>query len=363
MATALRLRPMSLPELLDQSIRLYRRHFLQFVGIIAIVQIPLALLSLMLSLATMRGAATRFQDPYALQAENPFGLLGAGYWLGTLGNLLLSIVSYVLVQGIATGALSRAVADHYLGESIDFVQAYVNVGGLWKRLVIALLIAFITVIGLLIWTIIPCVGWLSGIGILLFWSLVISPLIAPIVVLEKQHPRDAIRRAWDLGRRRFWPVAGFVALLFLLNQVIIAGPTTLFGFLVEFLAGDTLMSGDLSAATMMQTAVQSLISLAGSLIYLPLQLTGMILLYFDLRIRTEGFDLALLAQSPGSTLSAADLVAQAPPPENTRLLTSKEAGYFVLLTVGALVVFAVAWAALAALLAGAMALSGAGPGF
>jgi hypothetical protein len=35
------LRAMSLPELLDQAIRLYRQNFVKFVGIIAIPYIPL----------------------------------------------------------------------------------------------------------------------------------------------------------------------------------------------------------------------------------------------------------------------------------------------------------------------------------
>lgn len=38
------LRPLSLGQLFDQAIRLYRRNFWKFVGIIAVVQIPYAAL-------------------------------------------------------------------------------------------------------------------------------------------------------------------------------------------------------------------------------------------------------------------------------------------------------------------------------
>ena len=38
------LRPLRLGELLDQAIRLYRRNFITFIGIIALVYVPLMIL-------------------------------------------------------------------------------------------------------------------------------------------------------------------------------------------------------------------------------------------------------------------------------------------------------------------------------
>ena len=47
------LRPLGIGELLDQAIRLYRRNFLSFIGIIAVVQLPLGLLQFVLALLTL----------------------------------------------------------------------------------------------------------------------------------------------------------------------------------------------------------------------------------------------------------------------------------------------------------------------
>ena len=58
-----RLRPLGLGQLLDQAIRLYRQNFFKFIGIVAIVQIPLGLIQLGISLVTLDGIAQlRFLD-------------------------------------------------------------------------------------------------------------------------------------------------------------------------------------------------------------------------------------------------------------------------------------------------------------
>ena len=53
--TASPLKPRGIGELLDQAIRIYRRNFLTFVGIVAIVQIPLTLLGLLSGILTFSG--------------------------------------------------------------------------------------------------------------------------------------------------------------------------------------------------------------------------------------------------------------------------------------------------------------------
>jgi hypothetical protein len=165
---------------------------------------------------------------------------------------------------------------------------------------------------------VPCVGWFTGPGILAFFWMVIVPLIAPAIVLEKQSGLG-IRRAWDLTRRRFWWVLGFAFILTLFGQLVVTGPT----FLVTFLS-------------------QSLIALIFGLIYLPLQLIGMILVYFDLRVRTEGLDL-IFKSVPGGQINIEDIVAQAPQPEQGNIITLTEIGYFALITLGVIGVIFVVW--------------------
>ncbi len=327
------LRPLTLAELLDQAVRLYRKNFLTFVGIIAVVQVPLTAISLLVSLLTSREAVERLVGGAPV---DPSSIFTPTYFLGQLATIFLGILSLVLVSGVATAALTRAVADNYLGESVNILDAYKKIGGTWLKLVLALVLAVIFMLFLGIWFIVPCVGWLTGLGMIAFFSAVITPLIAPVLVLEQQGVGGAIRRAWDLARRRFWWVVGFVFILFLFGQLIVTGPTTLATLVLQLLFGNPVFADDPTTAFTLQTIIQSIVSLVFSLIYIPFQLTNMTLMYFDLRVRTEGFDLALLAgAAAGNEGGAMQTVAQAPQAQSGRLVTMTEMGYFALLSIGA----------------------------
>lgn len=365
-AFTLDLRPLSAGELLDRAVRLYRRHFLTFVGIVAIVQIPLTLLQTGVSLFATQ------------QAADPTGASPA-MLIGSLGSLLLTTLGFVLVSSLGTAALTRAVANSYLGQPVSLGGAYRQVGRSWLVLVLALL--WIIVLSVLIglwWLLVPCVGWFTGLGMLIFLSLVITPLTAPAVVLEKKRARAAVRRAWDLSRRRFWPVVGFALALLLLSIIFTALPSLLVG---AVLGVSALLPAEEfgSQPSVVATIVNSLTTLATTLIYLPFQLTAMTLLYFDLRVRTEGFDLALLARSveeeplatvdlvPTEAMDAAgrpamadegttgevapieeappvadlaETIAEAPAPARQRLITGEELGYFLVLTLAVGILYA-----------------------
>lgn len=314
------LRPLGIGELLDQAIRLYRKNFLSFIGIIAVVQVPLSLFQLFFSLALVQqsiGAATASVEY-------------ADYLLPTLlsggGNILVAILAFILVQGIGTAAMTRAIADNRLGLSTGVIDAYSRIGSSWKRLLGALLFLALINIGLGIWILIPCLGLISP-GILAFTILVITPLIAPIVVIENKSAAQSLRRAWDLARRRFWWVMGFIFVLTLIGQLIVTGPTLVIGSALTVLLEGAFDSGQ---EMILQTIGQSLSGIVLTLIYMPLQLTAITLMYFDLRVRTEGLDMALQTQDEAGGLAAV-ITHQAPPAESGNLATKKEIVYFFVL--------------------------------
>ena len=353
------LRPLSLGELLDQAIRLYRRNFLKFIGIIAIVQIPLAILQMLASLLTFGGLFAQVQNPEALSPSDPFGAFGPGYFAGIGLSLVLGLISFILIQGVASAATARAVADNYLGESTGMLDAYEKIGRHWLSILAALLAMLLLYVLFFLWTIVPCVGWLTGFGILIFFSAVIVPLVAPVIVLEKQRATQAIRRAWDLARRRFWWTLGFVFILYLFSLLIIAGPSALLTVLMGALVGSPAGSNNPSTLFTVQTIMSSLVSLVTSLIYLPLQVTCITLMYFDLRVRTEGFDLALLAAGATGD-QVAEVAAQTPPAGSGALVTWREMGYFALIELAGVGLYCIFYFVLVAVV---VALVSAGGGF
>ena len=327
--------PMGVGRLLDQAVRLYRGSFLTFVGIIAVVQVPLVALQLLISMLTFGPAMDAALDPSADSLDSVFG---PGFMTGIGATALVGLATFVLLQGVATAALTRAIADRYMGNSPGILEAYRRVGGAWLRLLGALFLLGLISIGLLIWLIIPCIGWFTGPGMLAFTILALLPLLAPIVVVEGATATQAIRRAWDLARRRFWWLMGFFLALLVFAQVIITGPTTLLILVFQLIVGDPFATNQSTFA--IQTVVQSVSGLALSLVYLPLQLTAVTLVYFDTRVRTEGFDLAVLARGEsGQSSDVAAVASAAPKAAAQRLITGRELLNFALLSLGAVVIY------------------------
>lgn len=339
------LRPLGLGQLLDQAIRLYRNNFIKFIGIIAIVQVPVSLISI---ITTSIGAGNMLNSLVASES----GGIGPEYWqnfalLMTVA-VLLGLVSLALVWVVGAAAMTRSVTNSLLAKPTTIAESYLEVGSTWRPLLLTIVeFAALFVLALIASIVIPCIGWLLGPSLLTVLTWVIFPLLIPIVVLEGKRGLPAIRRAWDLARRRFWPVLGFVFILYLFSQLIVTGPTTLASVVMTAMMGS---GTGIVTESLVRTIGQSVVSLLFGLLYMPLQLIAVTLLYFDLRVRTEGFDLAIQAQASTpeeaalaqaetalETAAAAPdfttLVTQAPPADTTSpLITSKEAGYLAIMS-------------------------------
>ena len=323
------LQPLSMSQLLDRAIRLYRNNFLLFVGIVAIAQIPATAVNMIgLWLAPVPefgfNPAASVTDVWL----EMFQSLGYGnnlwVWLGR-------IVTLLLVQ-LATAAMTKAVAENYLGHKIGLFEAYQKIGRSGLKLLLATFIGICFMAFLFLWwVIVPCFGWFTGLGMIFFFSLVVLPLVAPAIVLEKRDALSGLQRAWDLARRHFWWVVGFMLLLGLFGQLIVTGPALLSVFVIQSTVGSGLDSNT-------SALVQQVISLLLRLIYQPLQLSCVTLLYFDVRVRTEGFDLALLALSEEA--SADNLVVTAPALDKNAMPKWEEMGYFALIEIAYFVLIA-----------------------
>jgi hypothetical protein len=320
------LRPMTLGELLDRAIRLYRQNFFKFIGIFAIPYIPLALIQAVVSIFS----TTSIMQTTNSSASPEALLYSPGMIAATAGGFLVLFVQFIFVQGVATAALTRAVANNYTGKPVDIIDSYRTLSTSWLKLVLALILVFILVVILSIWMIIPCVGWFSGPGMLFFISLVVSPLIPAVITLENNDIFSSIRRAWDLARSRFWWLVGCALVLALFGWLITSGPIFLMNWILQYAL--SLIPGSVEFQLVITSIIQNLITIFTSLLYVPLKLTIMTVVYFDLRTRSEGLDLAL--QMPGSTDPENQVISL---PEisvktETPLITGIDIGRFALLS-------------------------------
>lgn len=279
-SSLLDLRPLSIAELFDRSFRLYRNNFGTFLGIILITQLPIYLFSLITA-----------------AVENSSNMAGL--------TIIATILTLIFTQ-LGVAVLTKCIAHNYLGRKVNFKESFERVDGTWFTLIFASILAGLVVAGLalpfacIFTLVIPPATGFSYLG---FWSIitiigvsimasianVLVSLVAPAVVLEKKGPMDSVKRAWELAKKRFWWSFGNLFLLGLLSYLVVAGPVTLLQFLFETILGET--------SPLFQSVVGDAASSLLSAIFMPIRLAAVTLMYFDLRIRFEGFDLMVLASN------------------------------------------------------------------
>ncbi len=275
------LRPLSIAEIIDAAFRLYRRHFGRLVAIAAVVYVPLAIIEALLA-AVLLSTATRMPQG---AGQPPTGLL-AGMGIGMLVIGLLAMIGYMLAYAAMTVAISR----EYLGQDITPGEAYQQViPSLGTLIVTAILVAVVVGIGMML-CIIP--------GVYLAVALTFA---IPVVVLEGLGATAALSRSMELVRGYWLRVFGTMFLLGLivgLIQMAILWPVNMI-----------VVAGISHSSPAAGQAISQLVNTLASMVLFPLSMTGLIVLYYDLRVRKEGFDLQLMTQQIGAKLGVA------PPPQ------------------------------------------------
>jgi hypothetical protein len=310
-----RLRPMSIGDMLDAAFRLYRQHFLTFIGIVALLQVPMAILQFAAQLPYMQ-ALQRFttRPPVLTPGASPFDIFPFAQLLPYYALIFgLSIFQYLLVYNLMTGALANAISRSYLGQPISILSAY-NIG--FKRF-IALIVASLTPfaislvfvaiiagcafgtfytmgvrtneqpnIGLAIAAGIGLIGviFVGGIAGLFFYVRLL--LTTQAIVLEDQGPWAGLTRSWRLVGQAFWRSLGIFLLVYAfiyIVSLIVQLPLIILGAFFGVLLNNSVL----------YQSIASLVTYGVLILVLPLQFIIFTLLYYDLRIRKEGYDLEL----------------------------------------------------------------------
>ena len=276
----IRLRPMGIGDILDETFRLYRRHFLSFVIAMAVVAVPLALLSAAFNV-TIGAVVTPGRDPTLTQ--------GLTIFAAALPLALASGLGYLLSGGAAV----RLTSDAALGRPLDVGAAYRDALGRVLPLFGAGFLAAVAV-GLLA---ITCLGLPFAIYLGVGWSL--NP---QIVVLERAGSGAALRRSAALVKENRWRVFGTIFLISLLVGILVNIPSGIVGLIAGALVAVAEFPGEqylLQLVNAFMSAVGQ--SLLGAIFWMTSTL-----LYFDLRVRKEAFDLEQLTaraeEQPSSPL-------------------------------------------------------------
>jgi len=115
--------------------------------------------------------------------------------------------------------------------------------------------------------------------------------IVQTVVLEHRSARRSLSRSSILVKRTWWRVLGILIIIGLIESILSAVAGGIVGFIIGLIGG-------LADILPVELATNFAGSLVG-MIFIPIGLIGTTLLYFDLRIRKEGYNLEIMAQELG----------------------------------------------------------------
>jgi hypothetical protein len=260
----LRLRPLEIGDLLDETFRMYRRHFLLFAGISIIISAPIAGFWGYLYFSLLNGVAEQAGTGQPLNVSNE--TLVAGVVVGVI-TLLLVPFNY--------GAVTYAVCESAQGRPVTAWGVVRGVGRKYFQifgyvLVIALMTVAFCLLPLWIWIL---VGWVA---------------LLPVMFIENTGLIAAMGRSWRLTQGYWWRTLLILFLVFIVYYVAqIALGAYLAGaqFLVVIVLSSVTTAWIFSAASIIVTSLVN-----------PIIQIAVVLIYFDLRVRREAIDLFQLAQ-------------------------------------------------------------------
>lgn len=211
------------------------------------------------------------------------------YFAGQVALIVLSSLSYLL----GTVACYRAIADTYLGRP---TSARDSLTYAWSRLGATLWLSIVLIAGLVVAflaLIIP------GIWLGVAWA-----VAYPVMLVEGTGGFGALKRSFQLTQGRWWATCGRIVVAYIL-VLVVSG----FAAIIFVLPGEAVTDSTSFGALVLEHAGNFVISLVTT----PFVAAVTTLVYFDLRVRKEGFDLAVLAERMGGA-PAAGPAPSVPPP-------------------------------------------------
>ena len=273
------IRPLSLSELLDGAFRIYKANAALMVGMTLVLVAPLQLLATYLERDLFQGSFDALRGIVA-----PVG--GGG---PATGALLLAVLQPLLVTPLVMAVVAVVAVASYRGATPTIGEVLREAARRAPSVLVAAFVVHAAELGLLLVAIGIGVSGAPAVGVLLgvigaFLGLLLVPLFlatTPAIVAEGLGPLGGIGRSLRMARRRYLTYVGAAlgtGFLASLINLILAGTPLVASFTV---GGSSWL---LAAAG----------SLLGSLVSLPFVACASVLVYFDTRVRDEGYDLELL---------------------------------------------------------------------
>jgi len=325
-----RLRPLSLGDILNGAVTLARRNPAATFGLAAIVMTIYGVISAVAEgLYRSRLASTEntLRNSQSLTSQQLSHLFGS-FLTVLLQVVLVTVVLALVFDAALTGMLSAVIGRGVLGGKISLAEAWRagRVGPVIGTAVLLLLlgicvplpvVAVVAVLALL--HLIPVavtLGILGGIACIVFEILLVIrlSLTLPAVVLEHISPVSAIKRSWHLSQGSFWRLFGILLLTGVIVTIaadVISIPFTVIEVLLGRSGGLMSLATSTSVATLIVGAIGAILA---ATVTRPVMAGVNVLLYLDLRMRREGLDLAMREAAQHDAVAGDEFAAVWRPP-------------------------------------------------
>jgi hypothetical protein len=271
--------------MLDAGFRLFSARFWTLILCVLVPIVPMTILSTALQASV---------DPNAFDLDTTET---ADSGTALAGTLVGSVIQFA-AAALAIAACFKAISAAYLGERAGAGESLrYALGRLLPLLVAYFVVLVIVVIGFVL-LIIP--------GI---WIAVKLSMVFPALVFERKGPFASIGRSWTLTGGGWWRTFGTLLVVFLITFVI--------QLVLGGVVGGALGASD-TVSELTVAIVLTLVNLIALALTYPLWAAVTSVVYYDLRVRNEGFDLQLLAEGMGAEAPRFESAPErpaAPPPD------------------------------------------------
>lgn len=284
------LRPMSLPDIFDEGFDLYKKNLSAFLLIAAVVAVPVKMVEAFLSTGYVSDAQGMLNS--FVGNTDSTGFL---FWFyDFVKKASLPNLCFAVAYAVSICALAEAASRRYAGRAVTLGEAYrvplrrplKLIGGTLLYLLGIAGGLFLCVVGV-IW---PLISWLFA---------------AHAFAFEGKGPVESLKRSAALVSNDSGRVFGSVLMLLLLGLIIQVGLEYPIAYAFELLLKltpqtqdwlSTMIVGGLSWRDRAAGEIASAVSI---LLLMPFFISVLTVLYYDLRVRKEAYDVELIASDLG----------------------------------------------------------------
>ena len=265
------MRPLSLTEILDETFTIYRQNFRLLFGIALIPNV-----AAMLVVAVMSAQQASQVDP-TLDEALTTALIG-----------MFALLIAQIAAEVGTGAMTSAISDRILGRTATLGSSYRRIGARFGPFLGYLFLKYLLIGVGMMFCLIPGV---------VFAIMTLVSVCA--FVIEGKGPRESLERSWKLVSGHGFRVFG----IYLLATILVVLITSAVGFLFSLAVAGSLEGavsasiGEVVDTNPFVVIASGIVNGLSSALLAPVLAAAVTVTYYDLRVRKEGFDLEMLAES------------------------------------------------------------------